>query len=110
MDQLNTLAKEAETSLNKVVQQFNAHPNDYDQTYLQHMSDAMEYGMTSCISGAVFMTHAVFPFLFEKTGSDMINNLNSKIEKKKADHAVKVNAMDENAMEDDADADDDVEQ
>ena len=105
MDQLNALAKDVETSLNKVSEQFNAHPNDYDQTYLQHMSDAMEYGMTSCISGAVFMTHAVFPFLFEKTGSDMINNLNSKIEKKKAEHAAK-----ENAMEDDTDADDDVEQ
>lgn len=82
MEQLNQLAKLAETSVNEFSKKLVEHPESVGQTYFEHMANATEYGIKSCVAGGVFFTHAVFPFLFEKTGSEMVNNLNNQLQDK----------------------------
>ena len=62
---------------------FNHHPQAVGQTYGEHFYNAFSYGTNSCLSGVVFMVHSIFPFIFEDTGSNMIHELNEKLEKKR---------------------------
>lgn len=82
MEQLNHLAKLAETSVNEFSKKLVEHPESVGQTYFEHMANATEYGVKSCVAGGVFFAHAVCPFLFEHTGSEMVNNLNNQLQNK----------------------------
>jgi hypothetical protein len=79
MEHLNVFAKQADSYLKLIEQQFLAHPHANHQTYMEHLSDSVEFGLKACVSGGVFITHGIFPFIFEHTGSDMIKALNERL-------------------------------
>jgi hypothetical protein len=51
---------------------FTDHPNSVGETYFQHMKFASHFGFNMLIGGLACLLHAVFPFLFVKTGSNVL--------------------------------------
>lgn len=51
------------------------HLRNVDETYFQHFLHAVRFSGTLLFAGIVCLIHAVFPFLFEKTGSSLISVL-----------------------------------
>lgn len=61
---------------------FREHPQSVNQTYLEHLRDGLDYGLTSCLSGGALIVHSFFPFLFQSTGSTMVKELNDRMQRK----------------------------
>ena len=81
--------KEEETnmvanSLMQIVGYFNKHPNSQNMTYLQHFKRSFRFSMKMCIGFVCLLIHSVFPFLFESTGSNIINELYNEVKKKES--------------------------
>jgi hypothetical protein len=51
---------------------FTNHPNSIGETYFQHLFHALKFGFKMIAAGIACIIHAVFPFLFEKTGSNSL--------------------------------------
>jgi hypothetical protein len=77
---------------------FVKHLDAVGEGYWQHFKHAMSFSLKLLYAGIVCMLHAIFPFLFEKTGSKMIcelyecmvanrNNLTADCDKKRASKA-----------------------
>ncbi len=54
---------------------FTTHPRSVGESYAQHLRSATSFGMTMLGAGLACLLHGVFPFLFERTGSDAIRRL-----------------------------------
>jgi hypothetical protein len=54
---------------------FNAHPESLDESYLEHLVHAASYASRLFAAGFCALTHAIFPFLFEKTASNLIKQM-----------------------------------
>ena len=48
---------------------FTKHPHSIDETYFQHLKAALYFGGTMLMGGCACIAHALFPFVFQKTGS-----------------------------------------
>ena len=51
---------------------FTEHPKKVGETYLQHMWNALRYSFTFTLLVMVSLIHSVFPFLFVKTASCVV--------------------------------------
>ena len=51
------------------------HLRSVDETYYQHLRHALRFSGTLAVAGFVCLVHAIFPFLFQKTGSALITRL-----------------------------------
>lgn len=58
-----------------ISEKFTAHPQSVGESYAQHAAMASGFGVRLLLAGMACMVHAVFPFLFVKTGSSMIADL-----------------------------------
>ncbi len=58
---------------------FTTHPASVNESYLQHMQSALSFSLTFFVGGIIALIHAFFPFLFEKTGSELITRLHQKM-------------------------------
>jgi hypothetical protein len=54
---------------------FTEHPATVGETYGQHFQSALGFSVSMIGAGLACMVHAVFPFLFERTGSAAICSL-----------------------------------
>ena len=63
---------------------FTTHPRDVGETYLEHGLFASRYGVKMTLGGVAALIHAVFPFLFEKTGSRITRELHAALERSAA--------------------------
>lgn len=54
---------------------FMSHPNEVGESYLVHMKFAFLFGFNMVVGGLACIIHAIFPFAFEKTGSNMLLRL-----------------------------------
>jgi hypothetical protein len=54
---------------------FTDHPNSMGETYFQHMKIACLFGSKMVFGGFACIIHAIFPFIFKKTGSDILLNM-----------------------------------
>ena len=62
---------------------FTKHPNSVNETYLQHMWQAIKFSVRlEWLAFCVFI-HAIFPFLFVTTASDGIKKLNDCMKKRR---------------------------
>ncbi len=61
---------------------FTEHPESIGETYFQHLKHALCFGLKMAIGGIACMIHAIFPFLFQKTGSRALEELHSKFAKR----------------------------
>ncbi len=54
---------------------FTEHPASVGETYAEHFTMATGFGGTMILAGLACLLHGVFPFLFERTGSNAITGL-----------------------------------
>jgi hypothetical protein len=58
---------------------FTEHPASVGETYGEHMSNAAWFGIRMMLAGMACMVHAVLPFLFARTGSRVVAELNERM-------------------------------
>ncbi|WP_282608924.1 DUF6356 family protein [Pelagibius sp. Alg239-R121] len=58
---------------------FTDHPNSVNETYGEHMAMSASFGFAMLCGAFAAMVHAVFPFLFERTGSAIITRLHDRM-------------------------------
>ena len=63
---------------------FTAHPHDVGETYLEHGCFAGRYGIKMTLGGIAALLHAVFPFLFQTTGSRITRELTRTLDESAA--------------------------
>ena len=56
------------------------HPNSVGETYIEHMGFALRFSALLFAAGFCALVHAVLPFCFEKTASNIIRRLYARIE------------------------------
>ena len=57
----------------------NEHLEKVGETYPQHLVKAAGFAATMLIGGIACLIHALFPFLFERTGSNCIRRLHGEM-------------------------------
>ena len=73
-------------------QLFTAHPNSVGESYAEHMRVALGFGARMIAGGLACLVHAVLPFLFVRTGSMMIAQLNETMVRNRHRAPVPANA------------------
>jgi hypothetical protein len=58
---------------------FTEHPASVGETYGEHMGRAACFGLRMIGAGAACLVHALLPFLFVRTGSEAIAELNDRM-------------------------------
>ena len=58
---------------------FTAHPGNLEESYLEHLGHAMSYAWRLAAAAFCALTHAVFPFLFERTASNLIREMHAEM-------------------------------
>ncbi|MGB6975989.1 MAG: DUF6356 family protein [Gammaproteobacteria bacterium] len=58
---------------------FTKHPRIHEETYLEHFKYAFKCGIKMIFAGIAFIIHAIFPWLFEYTGSNRVYDLAKKL-------------------------------
>lgn len=58
---------------------FTEHPSSVNETYLEHMEMSSSFSFWLFVAGFCALIHAVLPFMFEKTGSKIINKLHGRM-------------------------------
>ncbi|SVD42846.1 uncharacterized protein METZ01_LOCUS395700 [marine metagenome] len=59
---------------------FTRHPREVDEGYFQHMFSALRYSATFLLLFFIAFVHGIFPFLFRKTSSEVIQEMAKHIE------------------------------
>ena len=65
--------------LNRISRAFSDHPQSVGETYGEHAAFASSFGLQMVLCGIACLVHAVFPFLFVRTGSTCIRELHARI-------------------------------
>ena len=55
------------------------HLDEVGESYGEHGGKAAAFGLSMIAGGLACLVHAVFPFLFERTGSETIRTLNATL-------------------------------
>jgi hypothetical protein len=58
---------------------FTEHPASVGESYLEHLVRASGFGVRMMFAGFACLVHGLLPFLFEKTGSRAISELNDRM-------------------------------
>jgi hypothetical protein len=58
---------------------FTEHPESVGETYFEHVGVAFSFSMKMLFGAMVCLVHAVLPFLFVKTGSELITELHDRM-------------------------------
>ena len=58
---------------------FTEHPASVGETYFEHMGCAFSFSMKMIGAGFACLMHAIFPFLFVRTGRDCIEDLHYRM-------------------------------
>ncbi len=58
---------------------FYDHPASVDETYGEHFTVAGGFAWRLMGASLICLTHAVFPFLFEKTASSIVSGLHDRM-------------------------------
>jgi hypothetical protein len=61
------------------IRAFSEHPASVGESYGEHMVRALCFGTRMVFAGFACLVHAVLPFLFERTGSRAITELNDRM-------------------------------
>ena len=62
---------------------FTKHPNEVGETYVQHGLQAMRYSLTFLLLFVIALIHAILPFLFVRTASDIVCEMSKDMECRK---------------------------
>jgi Family of unknown function (DUF6356) len=67
---------------------FTQHPESVGETYLQHLRQASAFALGMWVGGAACLIHAVFPFLFVRTGGNWVSKLHQRMTSRSRDSVV----------------------
>ena len=62
-----------------LIRAFTEHPASVGESYTEHLFRAMCFGMRMVFAGVACLLHGVLPFLFVRTGSHAIAELNDRM-------------------------------
>jgi hypothetical protein len=62
-----------------LIRAFTEHPASVGESYTEHLFRAMYFGMRMVFAGVACLLHGVLPFLFVRTGSRAIAELNDRM-------------------------------
>jgi Family of unknown function (DUF6356) len=62
-----------------LIRAFTEHPASVGESYTQHLLRALCFGGRMVFAGIACLVHGVFPFLFVRTGSRAIAELNDRM-------------------------------
>jgi len=62
-----------------LVRAFTTHPASVGESYTQHLRMASGFALRMLLAAAACFVHALFPFLFERTGSRCITELHQRM-------------------------------
>ena len=62
-----------------ILKLFTDHPASVNESYVEHMEMSGSFAFWLFIAGFCATVHAIFPFLFEKTGSRIITKLHDRM-------------------------------
>jgi hypothetical protein len=62
-----------------LIRPFTEHPASVGESYLQHLGRAVGFGARMMFAGVACVVHGVLPFLFVRTGSRAISELNERM-------------------------------
>ena len=62
---------------------FTKHPNEVGESYLLHMFNALRYAFTFLLLFVIAFIHAILPFLFARTASDIVCEMSADMECRK---------------------------
>lgn len=57
----------------------NSHLNSVNEGYFQHMRHALSFTFEMLVGAVCCFIHAIFPFLCEKSGSQIVNKLHDRM-------------------------------
>jgi hypothetical protein len=63
----------------KLMRVFTEHPVSVGETYTEHLMNAVGFGARMMLAGIACLVHGLLPFLFVRTGSRAITELNEKL-------------------------------
>ncbi len=58
---------------------FTQHLREVNETYFQHFGMAIRFAGWMFVGALVCLVHAILPFVFERTGSRIVKNLNFRM-------------------------------
>jgi len=61
---------------------FTKHPKEVGETYFEHMYNALRYSVTFLLLFFVALIHSIFPFLFTRTASCVVQEMSKHMEKR----------------------------
>ena len=61
------------------MRRFSAHLDEVGETYFEHAGHAASFSIAMIKGGLACLVHAALPFLFERTGSDIIRDLHDQM-------------------------------
>ena len=61
-----------------IISLFNDHPESIGETYLEHMRNSLLISLLSLALFFVLLVHSIFPFIFKKTGSNLVLYMDNK--------------------------------
>ena len=67
---------------------FTQHLREVNETYFQHFGMAIRFAGWMFVGALVCLVHAIFPFVFERTGSGIVKNLNFRMVEARSAEAV----------------------
>ena len=62
-----------------VIRAFCEHPASVGESYGEHLLHASGFGLRMMFAGIACLVHGILPFLFERTGSRTITELNDRM-------------------------------
>ena len=62
-----------------LIRAFSEHPASVGESYTQHLFRAVYFGVRMVFAGIACLVHGVLPFLFVRTGSRAIAELNDRM-------------------------------
>ncbi len=65
--------------MNTLITAFVRHPQTVGESYGEHAAFAGQFGCMLILAGLAALAHAVLPFAFEKTASQIVIRLHDKI-------------------------------
>ncbi|MEO0441232.1 MAG: DUF6356 family protein [Pseudomonadota bacterium] len=61
------------------MQLFTEHPRTVGETYSEHFVMASSFGVPMILAGFACLLHGIFPFMFERTGSNLVRKLHDRM-------------------------------
>jgi Family of unknown function (DUF6356) len=62
-----------------LIRAFTEHPASVGESYSEHLGRATSFGLRMMFAGIACLVHGVLPFLFQRTGSRAIAELNDRM-------------------------------